>query len=1264
MRKLLFVLFGLFLVFTVVAQDYGTQLINADFESGWKEYSGTKTKGSEPYCWHSFHSAVGSKAGTAESDHLAASNSVRPGSKGTQSIKVYPKVINLLITKITANGSLTNGRMRCGSTSASSDDNNIFTDCGSSEFNTPISVVPDSITVWLSFYAKESGTQAAFHAAVHGDSDFILYGNGKESDQSQQVADANLEYTRTTSSSNELKWERKSIPFVAKGQCTSPQYILVTMATNKEPGKGAEQDFFLVDDIVLIYNPTLQTGVLAETSFEAEHNTEIPIEVPFTLTGSMSVSNLNVAANQVIAQLSDANGSFDNPIEIGRVTTNTSGTISAKIPGSVGDGTYKVRVVSTNYPMTADPSSSQISITRYYTIAFADLDENIATLQGAGKYYAANTETITVSATAASSEYDFAYWYEDGTAVSLDAEYTFTAEKSRLLQAVFKKQCAVSVVATDGGTVSTEGGKFAEGQGLSITATPNEGYSFLGWKVNDELVSTNATYSFSVSEDVTLTAMFVKVVSIVATVNIDGVGAVSGAGVYTLENTDEVSVSLYAVSNDEDSYRFVNWTENGEIVSTSPSYEFTTAENRTLVANFEKLVRITVSSSDEMCVATGSGVYATGSTVSLFAMADENLSFVGWFEEDTLFSSALSVEFTAESDRTFVAVFGQVYTVTVQSNIDGAAQISGAGTYQDGASVEVSVVPNDGFVFVNWTIQDEEVSAEPTYLFVAESSVTIVANFTEKEKYTITAVANVATAGTVLGSGTYYEGTEVTLTAIPNNGYEFVNWTENDKVIGEEPTLSFTAEEQKNVVAHFEANFVGYTVSLHVEEGGIVSGSGLYPAESEVTVTAEPQGKYSFIAWTDSEGNELSTNASYTFTISSDVTLTAVFERFYSKYTIEVVSADEQAGTVNGSGKYTEDDEVTVTAVPNDGYRFWRWTVNGEEVSTSAEYTFVCEKKQTLQAEFKKIYTIQVADFEGGSVKGLQTGVFDENEQVTLVVSLDENYTFVAWKNAETDDVLSESLVYSFVVDGDKTLKVELKEKGKLCTVSVQTGGQVSGLRNGQYEAGETVTLIATPSEGYLFDGWVQDGQVVSMETRFSFVVSDNVNIYARFIPEPQKVTVTVATNDETFGSVIGDGEYTEGDEITLIATPENGYEFVAWKKDGKILSNLPTLYYTIVDDCTIEAEFRFIEKTDVEELAEINVNVYPNPVTTTLFVSTNEDIVSVKLVSLQGQVVYQESVNGSEFEFAIDVQQIKKGLYVLVVEYVGAVSRQQVMIK
>jgi hypothetical protein len=322
----------------------------------------------------------------------------------------------------------------------------------------------------------------------------------------------------------------------------------------------------------------------------------------------------------------------------------------------------------------------------------------------------------------------------------------------------------------------------------------------------------------------------------------------------------------------------------------------------------------------------------------------------------------------------------------------------------------------------------------------------------------------------------------------------------------------------------------------------------------------------------------------------------------------------------------------------------------------------VCEKRQTLQAEFKKIYTIQVADFEGGSVKGLTTDVFDENEQVTLVISLDENYTFVAWKNAETDQVLSESLVYTFAVTADIRLAVELKEKGKLCTVSVQTGGTVSGLRNGQYEAGETVTLIATPSEGYLFDGWVQDGQVVSTETRLSFVVSDNVNIYARFIPEPQKVTVTVATNDETFGSVIGDGEYTEGDEITLIATPENGYEFVAWKKDGKILSNLPTLYYTIVDDCTIEAEFRFIEKTAVAEVGEETIRVYPNPATTTLYVNSEAEIVAVQLVSLQGQVVYRENVNGGEI--AIDVQQIKKGLYVPVIEYVGTVSRQQVVIK
>ena len=141
-----------------------------------------------------------------------------------------------------------------------------------------------------------------------------------------------------------------SLPFT-KGSNNDPRYILATFNTNVTPGGGSDGDELYVDDICLIYNPTLNMELLAQTEFDG---TNMNIEIPFTLGGSMSVYNLNKSDNVVIAQLSDASGSFANPIELGRVTTNVSGTVNGVLPADLKNGTYKVRVVSTNYPMVSN----------------------------------------------------------------------------------------------------------------------------------------------------------------------------------------------------------------------------------------------------------------------------------------------------------------------------------------------------------------------------------------------------------------------------------------------------------------------------------------------------------------------------------------------------------------------------------------------------------------------------------------------------------------------------------------------------------------------------------------------------------------------------------------------------------------------------------------------------------------------------------------------------------------------------------------------
>jgi hypothetical protein len=66
--------------------------------------------------------------------------------------------------------------------------------------------------------------------------------------------------------------------------------------------------------------------------------------------------------------------------------------------------------------------------------------------------------------------------------------------------------------------------------------------------------------------------------------------------------------------------------------------------------------------------------------------------------------------------------------------------------------------------------------------------------------------ANVSTSGggTVVGAGTYANGASVTLTATPEAGYRFVNWTDNGTTVGTATSYTFSASAGRTVVANFE----------------------------------------------------------------------------------------------------------------------------------------------------------------------------------------------------------------------------------------------------------------------------------------------------------------------------------------------------------------------------------------------------------------------------------------------------------------------------
>ena len=118
------------------------------------------------------------------------------------------------------------------------------------------------------------------------------------------------------------------------------KYILVLHINLDNAG-----DDMFIDDVYLIYNPTLEAKVREERLCVGNE-----IEVEYVISGTMSAPNLNLPANEVIVQIS-LDEDFENLVEIGRKTTDESGTMRCKIPTEFLGKDYKIKVITTNYPM-------------------------------------------------------------------------------------------------------------------------------------------------------------------------------------------------------------------------------------------------------------------------------------------------------------------------------------------------------------------------------------------------------------------------------------------------------------------------------------------------------------------------------------------------------------------------------------------------------------------------------------------------------------------------------------------------------------------------------------------------------------------------------------------------------------------------------------------------------------------------------------------------------------------------------------------------
>lgn len=514
------------------------------------------------------------------------------------------------------------------------------------------------------------------------------------------------------------------------------------------------------------------------------------------------------------------------------------------------------------------------------------------------------------------------------------------------------------------------------------------------------------------------------------------------------------------------------------------------------------------------------------------------------------------------------------YTVRLLHEPQNGGSVSGGGVFYKGDLVTVQANPSEKYDFSMWTESGEMVSENRIYSFSAEAPRNLKALFSLKTFF-INVSIDPPGSGEVAGSGRYTIDTLATLHAVANDDFAFTAWTENGITVSESAEYQFTAERDRNLVAVLTEIFT-ISVGLNNEDGGSVAGAGRYLNGAPVTVSVTVGEGFVFTGWMEN-GTVVSVEETYTFIASQSRNLIAELAKLY---TITGLISPDGSGSVQGGGVYREGASVTLSALPNEDYRFLAWMEDGEQVSEDAVYTFTASSDRVLTALFEEIpiYLISViADPEGGgAVSG--GGRYREGASVTLTRTLNEGYRFLGWYDASDGTLLGEDESYTFTAEKELAIaaKYEIIPVYHIVVlVFPEAAGTVAG--DGFYLEGSTVTLTRTIHSGYRFLGWYDaENTLISSAETCTFTAERDATITAKYEKIPvYSITLSVDPEQNGWGTVSGAGTYQQGQTVTVTATPEDGYEFAAWKENGTAVSTNASYTFTATKNTELLAFFK-----------------------------------------------------------------------------------------
>lgn len=623
-----------------------------------------------------------------------------------------------------------------------------------------------------------------------------------------------------------------------------------------------------------------------------------------------------------------------------------------------------------------------------------------------------------------------------------------------------------------------------------------------------------------------------------------------------------------------------------------------------------------------------------GTTVTLNAKpTDSNkYRFIGWYSDPefkapvTLSNGAYPANDTS-AEHKFYAKFQRQYKVEAKAVSDGAVanstggtvKISGGeegaytvGSYLEGQNTSITATPKEGYDFKGWysdekctklesqdlTLSIKNIQANHLYyakFMIKQFSVTAVANHPNDKKNSTVQFSSPSSAAsnTSVTVKVNYNGS-ATFVANAGEGYEFVGWysDENCQTLVSKTTPYKVSSIKADYTLYAKFKIINLNLKVYSVTEGKIDGAG-----GTVQLGADTP----------------AANIETTVEWGTLATLTA---KANANYEFKGWFTDPQCN-IKADNKILNDCQYTDKTVETAAIK--------KDLTLYAEFSDVSSRKVTANAVFggnivDTAGTVKAGDSQEGATS---TAVVTNGDSVTLVANTKPNYKFMGWYSDRecTNSVASEqqlvltnvdadceyyalfkpqSFSVNAVVDGDSVGTVKFtapKEVGPSTAVTVSV----------DYDG--SATFVATPAEGYDFDGWYNDSSVTPVSNKATYVcknIKDSFTLHARFKLKEFEVKAsavlngavsnacgTVQAGDTTAASTVSTVAKW-GESVALTATPKSGYSFSGWYTDLGCTQPYTDDYKNNSLTTVIKANTTVYAKFEVEQKRDIYLQV-PN---------------------------------------------------------------------